>query len=105
MGLSIIACGPPSNVRYFPVPLLLLFMSSVATAALLHRIGLEPSNKAAPPLPVVQLSSGGDFESLRPEFKSMCETCMICLQDFQGPDEVVYTPCKHVFHSECAKAW
>lgn len=31
--------------------------------------------------------------------------CAICLEDFEPREEVMLTPCKHVFHEDCIVPW
>lgn len=31
--------------------------------------------------------------------------CSICLEDFEPKQEVMVTPCKHMFHEECIVPW
>lgn len=31
--------------------------------------------------------------------------CAICLEDFERGQEVMITPCKHMFHEECIVPW
>ncbi|KAF7822896.1 E3 ubiquitin-protein ligase DZIP3-like isoform X1 [Senna tora] len=31
--------------------------------------------------------------------------CAICLEDFEPKEEVVLTPCKHLFHEDCVVPW
>ncbi|KAL5732161.1 RING-type E3 ubiquitin transferase [Ranunculus cassubicifolius] len=33
------------------------------------------------------------------------KSCAICLEDFEPREEVVTTPCKHMFHEECILRW
>ena len=33
------------------------------------------------------------------------DRCVICLDDFKKDDEVIKTPCLHVFHSKCIIEW
>lgn len=39
------------------------------------------------------------------ECEAACETCPICLIEFEREDEVRTTPCKHCFHRECIDEW
>lgn len=36
---------------------------------------------------------------------SSSTTCVICLEDFLEDDRICVLPCKHVFHTDCAKRW
>ena len=31
--------------------------------------------------------------------------CVICMEDFNNGDEVMYLPCLHVFHKDCLLEW
>jgi hypothetical protein len=31
--------------------------------------------------------------------------CTICFEEFKSKEEVLQTPCKHIFHQKCIKPW
>lgn len=31
--------------------------------------------------------------------------CAVCLEDFKGGEEVMLTPCDHMFHEDCIVPW
>lgn len=33
------------------------------------------------------------------------ETCPVCMDCFEGPQEVAVLPCQHFFHVECCEGW
>ena len=39
------------------------------------------------------------------ETKLEQERCVICLEDYKKGDEIIKTPCSHVFHSKCIIEW
>ena len=52
----------------------------------------------------VNNNNGNDMMVASPE--TICESCSICLEDFQEMDEVrQLLGCHHVFHRECIDHW
>lgn len=33
------------------------------------------------------------------------ERCSVCLCDYEGEDEILTLPCRHVFHEDCIGSW
>ena len=49
-------------------------------------------------LPSTQLKDVSHLESDKKQ-------CVICMEDFNNGDEVIYLPCLHVFHKDCLFEW
>uniref|UniRef100_A0A7S4RLR2 RING-type domain-containing protein n=1 Tax=Alexandrium monilatum TaxID=311494 RepID=A0A7S4RLR2_9DINO len=45
------------------------------------------------------------FETVPRAARGRCESCAICLEDFEGGDAVLPLPCGHVFHTRCIALW
>uniref|UniRef100_A0A0R0F7B1 RING-type domain-containing protein n=1 Tax=Glycine max TaxID=3847 RepID=A0A0R0F7B1_SOYBN len=87
----------------------------------LREIFLQPPQRAtfqtntqAPPL--VEISKSTAFSKLKkvvhdPPPKRYArrdedgKTCAICLEDFEPSEEVMLTPCNHMFHKDCIVPW
>ena len=39
------------------------------------------------------------------EKEEISKQCAICLDDFEGGQEVMVTPCNHLFHEDCIMPW
>lgn len=39
------------------------------------------------------------------EKQECSKRCAVCLEDFEPKEEVMLTPCKHVFHEDCVVPW
>ncbi|KAG5033100.1 hypothetical protein JHK85_017082 [Glycine max] len=59
-----------------------------------RRVSLYYRNNAAKPLKEKQRENDEDSKS-----------CAICLEDFDPSEEVMLTPCNHMFHEDCIVPW
>lgn len=48
---------------------------------------------------------GEDVQEKEKESDQEKETCTICLEDFKAEEEVMLTPCNHMFHEPCIVPW
>lgn len=48
---------------------------------------------------------GEDIHEKEKEKDQDTETCVICLEDFKPEEEVMLTPCNHMFHEDCIVPW
>ena len=47
-----------------------------------------------------QLTAAQDVED-----KPYGESCSICMSDFEPGENLLLTPCKHLFHEQCIMQW
>ncbi|KAL6134181.1 hypothetical protein ACLB2K_066414 [Fragaria x ananassa] len=55
--------------------------------------------------PTVNLYYRGTVVDSDKERNDNGKSCAICLEDFEPKQEVMLTPCKHMFHEECIVPW
>ncbi|KAL6144998.1 hypothetical protein ACLB2K_055687 [Fragaria x ananassa] len=55
--------------------------------------------------PTVNLYYRGTVVDSNKERNDNGKSCAICLEDFEPKQEVMLTPCKHMFHEECIVPW
>ncbi|KAL6137882.1 hypothetical protein ACLB2K_063171 [Fragaria x ananassa] len=55
--------------------------------------------------PTVNLYHRGTVVDSEKERNDNGKSCAICLEDFEPKQEVMLTPCKHMFHEECIVPW
>ena len=48
---------------------------------------------------------GEDVHGKEKEKEQETETCTVCLEDFKPEEEVMLTPCNHMFHEDCIVPW
>jgi E3 ubiquitin-protein ligase RNF115/126 len=67
----------------------------------------NPQSNAAPPASedaINKLEKKTVDESMLDEADGKAE-CTICIEELKKGDQVIYLPCKHWFHEECAHLW
>ncbi|CAG8507298.1 7298_t:CDS:2 [Paraglomus occultum] len=111
--------------RHASVLFFVLFVFAIATMYLCFRMRRNRDRHRSPhgviPLPLVQIlshpNSGIDENTLAKlktcpfNEKSLADeslqnqTCVICLEDFEGKDMIRELPCGHIYHVQCIDPW